>query len=45
VVLRGGAILLVSHPLSERDREDIAAAAAPLLDLLEDRGLLDGRSA
>lgn len=45
VVLRGGAILLVPHPLSERDREDLAAAAAPLLDLLEDRGLLDGRSA
>jgi DNA-binding transcriptional MerR regulator len=45
VMLRGGAILLVPHPLSERDREEVAAAAAPLLDLLEDRGLLDGRSA
>jgi hypothetical protein len=45
VGLRGGAILLVPHSLSEGDLEDIAAAAEPLLNLLEDRGLLDGRSA
>jgi hypothetical protein len=45
VALRGGVILLVPHPMSDRDREDIAAAAAPLLDLLDDRGLLDGRFA
>jgi DNA-binding transcriptional MerR regulator len=45
VALRGGVILLVPHPMSERDRDDIAAAAAPLVDLLEARGLLDGSSA
>jgi DNA-binding transcriptional MerR regulator len=45
VVLRGGVILLVPHPISEHDRDDIAAAAAPLLDLLDARGLLDGSSA
>jgi DNA-binding transcriptional MerR regulator len=45
VVLPGGVILLVPHPISERDRADIAAAAAPLLDLLDARGLLDGSSA
>jgi DNA-binding transcriptional MerR regulator len=45
VALHGGAILLVPHPLSDRDRDDIAAAAAPLLDLLAARGLLDGSSA
>lgn len=44
VALHGGAILLVPHPLSDRDRDDIAAAAAPLLDLLAARGLLDGSS-
>lgn len=44
VALRGGAILLVPNPVSDRDRDDIAAAAAPLLDLLEARGLIDGRS-
>jgi DNA-binding transcriptional MerR regulator len=44
VALRGGAILLVPHPLSEDDREAIATAAAPLLALLDNRGLLDGRS-
>jgi DNA-binding transcriptional MerR regulator len=43
VVLDGGVVLLVPHPLSDRDRADIAAAAAPLLDLLETRGLIDGR--
>ena len=45
VALRGGAILLVPHPVSDGDRDDIAAAAAPLLDLLEARGLIDGRFA
>jgi hypothetical protein len=45
VTLPGGVILLVPHPISERDRDDIAAAAAPLLDLLDARGLLDGSSA
>jgi hypothetical protein len=45
VTLGGGVILLVPHPLSDTDRADIAAAAAPLLDLLEARGLTDGRSA
>jgi DNA-binding transcriptional MerR regulator len=45
LALRGGAILLVPHPISEADRDAIAEAAAPLLDLLDARGLLDGRSA
>lgn len=45
VTLGGGVVLLVPHPLSDTDRADIAAAAAPLLDLLEARGLTDGRSA
>jgi DNA-binding transcriptional MerR regulator len=45
VALPGGVILLVPNPISERDRDDIAAAAAPLLDLLDARGLLDGSSA
>jgi DNA-binding transcriptional MerR regulator len=44
VALRGGVIVLVPHSISERDRDDIAAAAAPLLDLLDARGLLDGSS-
>jgi DNA-binding transcriptional MerR regulator len=45
VALPGGVILLVPYPISDRDRDDIAAAAAPLLDLLDARGLLDGSSA
>jgi DNA-binding transcriptional MerR regulator len=45
LALRGGAILLVPHAISEADRDAIAEAAAPLLDLLDARGLLDGRSA
>jgi hypothetical protein len=45
VTLGGGVVLLVPQPLSDTDRADIAAAAAPLLDLLEARGLTDGRSA
>jgi DNA-binding transcriptional MerR regulator len=45
VTLGGGVIVLVPHTVSEKDRADIAAAAAPLLALLEARGLTDGRSA
>jgi DNA-binding transcriptional MerR regulator len=45
VALGGGAILLVPRPVSDRDRDDIAAAAAPLLDLLAARGLIDGSTA
>lgn len=44
VTLGGGVILLVPRPVSDRDRADIAAAATPLLDLLETRGLIDGRT-
>jgi hypothetical protein len=44
VSLGGGAILLLPHPVADRDRAEIAAAAAPLLDLLETRGLIDGRT-
>jgi DNA-binding transcriptional MerR regulator len=44
VTLGGGAILLLPHPASDSDRSEIAAAAAPLLRLLESRGLIDGRS-
>ncbi|GIE06674.1 hypothetical protein Adu01nite_80240 [Paractinoplanes durhamensis] len=44
VTLGGGAILLLPHPASGDDRTEIAAAAAPLLRLLESRGLIDGRS-
>ena len=44
VALGGGVILLVPRPVSDRDREDIAVAAAPLLDLLAGRGLTDGSS-
>ena len=42
VVLGGGVVLLVPREVSDRDRADIAAAAAPLLDLLTTRGLTDG---
>ena len=44
VALGGGAILLLPHPVSDRDRADIAAAAEPLRNLLQSRGLIDGRS-
>jgi DNA-binding transcriptional MerR regulator len=46
VALRGGAILVVPHPPDPGDYAAIAAAAAPLLDLLDRRGLLtsDGRT-
>jgi DNA-binding transcriptional MerR regulator len=44
VTLGGGAILLLPHPVSDGDRAEIAAAAAPLLGLLESRGLIDGRT-
>ncbi|XVU22209.1 MerR family transcriptional regulator [Actinoplanes sp. CA-054009] len=45
VALGGGVVLLVPHALTDRDRDDIAAAAAPLFDLLAARGLIDGSSA
>ena len=44
VTLGGGAILLVPRPVTDLDRAEIAAAAAPLLSLLESRGLIDGRT-
>jgi DNA-binding transcriptional MerR regulator len=44
VALGGGVILLVPHTVDDRDRGDIAAAAAPLLTLLAARGLTDGSS-
>jgi DNA-binding transcriptional MerR regulator len=34
---------LLPQPLTDRDRDEIAAAARPLLDLLASRGLTDGR--
>jgi DNA-binding transcriptional MerR regulator len=42
VALGRGAILLLPRPATDRDRDEIAAAAAPLLRLLESRGLIDG---
>ena len=42
VTLGGGAILLLPHPASDTDRGEIVAAAAPLLRLLESRGLING---
>ena len=44
VTLGGGAILLLPRPVTDTDRSDIAAAAAPLMSLLESRGLIDGRT-
>ena len=44
VTLGGGAILLLPRPVTDTDRADIAAAAAPLMSLLESRGLIDGRT-
>ncbi|MFF5076863.1 MerR family transcriptional regulator [Actinoplanes sp. NPDC000266] len=44
VALGGGVVLLVPHALTDRDRDDIAAAAAPLFELLAARGLIDGSS-
>jgi DNA-binding transcriptional MerR regulator len=43
LALGGGAVLLLPRPAGDGDRTDIAAAAAPLLDLLASRGLIDGR--
>jgi hypothetical protein len=40
VALRGGAILMLPAVPAPGDYADIAAAAAPLLDLLAARGLL-----
>ena len=42
VSLTGGVRLLVPHPVSDRDRDAIAEAAAPLIHLLAARGLTDG---
>ena len=42
VSLTGGVCLLVPHPVSDRDRDAIAEAAAPLIHLLAARGLTDG---
>jgi hypothetical protein len=44
VALGGGAVLLLPRPVTDTDRADIAAAAAPLMSLLETRGLIDGRT-
>lgn len=44
VPLGGGVILLLPRHVTEVDRDEIAAAASPLLDLLAARGLTDGRS-
>ncbi|WP_433361660.1 MerR family transcriptional regulator [Actinoplanes sp. CA-142083] len=44
VSLGGGAILLLPRPVTDTDRAEIAEAAAPLLGLLESRGLIDGRT-
>jgi DNA-binding transcriptional MerR regulator len=41
VALGGGAILVLNHALTPEDRAAIAAAAEPLLVLLEARGLLE----
>ncbi|BEL07284.1 hypothetical protein Q0Z83_054750 [Actinoplanes sichuanensis] len=43
--LGGGVILLLPHHTTDLDRDDIAAAARPLLELLASRGLTDGRIA
>jgi hypothetical protein len=43
VSLGGGAILLLPRPVDDNDRAAVAAAAAPLLALLESRGLIVGR--
>jgi len=44
VTLGGGAILLLPRPVTDTDRAEIAAAAAPLMSLLESRGLIDRRT-
>lgn len=45
VPLGDGVILLLPHHPTDLDRDDIAAAARPLLELLASRGLTDGRTA
>ena len=44
VTLGGGVILLLPRPATDTDRADIAAAAEPLMSLLESRGLIDRRT-
>ena len=44
VPLGSGVILLIPAPISDRDRDDLAVAARPLLDLLAARGLTNGRN-
>ncbi|SFG00750.1 MerR HTH family regulatory protein [Actinoplanes philippinensis] len=44
VPLGDGVILLLPRHTADLDRDDIAAAARPLLDLLASRGLTDGRT-
>ncbi|GAA4936780.1 MerR family transcriptional regulator [Actinoplanes utahensis] len=45
VPLGGGVVLLLPRHVTDLDRDDIAEAAQPLLDLLASRGLTDGRTA
>lgn len=45
VSLGDGVILLLPRHTADLDRDDIVAAARPLLDLLASRGLTDGRNA
>ncbi|WP_433293236.1 MerR family transcriptional regulator [Actinoplanes sp. CA-030573] len=44
VVLGDGVVLLLPYPVSDTDRAEIAAAAAPLMTMLESRGLIVGRT-
>ncbi|WP_285474030.1 MerR family transcriptional regulator [Actinoplanes sp. NBRC 101535] len=44
IPLSEGVILLVPHPVDGLDRDALAVAARPLLDLLASRGLTDGRN-
>jgi DNA-binding transcriptional MerR regulator len=44
VALDGGVVLVIPQPVTDRDLDDIAVAAEPLLALLAARGLTDGSS-